>query len=367
MADEEVRLTKGVPFREGRTWEPLGETHRPRSRPPRALESGPGCRPRCCWWAHARARSPSRRTPAARALGRRRGPRFSATSSITWCSIRATGARCCVRRAPGTSGPPSFARSTTGRAGRRPQRPPACEKAPEGEKGHVVEQVFWLSPGHADEEGTWYAGTAPEFLFRSEDGGMTLGADQGLERASTLVRVQRRAGRLDARRLAAALDQRGSARSEPPLPGGLVGRGLREHRRRSGLASRSTAGVEANFMPDPYPEIGQDTHCLQHAPAGARRPLPTEPLRDLPLATSRATEWERIGDNMPKDIGDIGFGIALHPRDPATAWVFPDGRQRRLAAHQPRRPPGRLPHARLGQDLGAPGRGACRSATPGSR
>lgn len=33
--------------------------------------------------------------------------------------------------------------------------------------------------------------------------------------------------------------------------------------------------------------------------------------------------WERIGDNMPKDIGDIGFPIVAHPRDPETVWVFP--------------------------------------------
>ena len=26
---------------------------------------------------------------------------------------------------------------------------------------------------------------------------------------------------------------------------------------------------------------------------------------------------------MPRAVGDIGFAIALHPRDPDTAWVFP--------------------------------------------
>jgi photosystem II stability/assembly factor-like uncharacterized protein len=26
---------------------------------------------------------------------------------------------------------------------------------------------------------------------------------------------------------------------------------------------------------------------------------------------------------MPRDVGDIGFPIELHPRDPDTAWVFP--------------------------------------------
>ncbi|MBI5090499.1 MAG: glycosyl hydrolase, partial [Actinobacteria bacterium] len=33
--------------------------------------------------------------------------------------------------------------------------------------------------------------------------------------------------------------------------------------------------------------------------------------------------WERIGDNMPREVGDIGFPVELHPRDPDTAWVFP--------------------------------------------
>jgi hypothetical protein len=35
------------------------------------------------------------------------------------------------------------------------------------------------------------------------------------------------------------------------------------------------------------------------------------------------TTWTRIGDNMPRSIGDIGFPIEMHPRDPDTAWVFP--------------------------------------------
>ena len=51
--------------------------------------------------------------------------------------------------------------------------PPAFRKAPEGEKGRVVDHTFWLTPGHAAEKGTWYAGTSPQGLFRSEDGGVT--------------------------------------------------------------------------------------------------------------------------------------------------------------------------------------------------
>jgi hypothetical protein len=34
-------------------------------------------------------------------------------------------------------------------------------------------------------------------------------------------------------------------------------------------------------------------------------------------------QWQRIGTKMPRKIGDIGFPIVLHPKDPDTAWVFP--------------------------------------------
>jgi hypothetical protein len=36
-----------------------------------------------------------------------------------------------------------------------------------------------------------------------------------------------------------------------------------------------------------------------------------------------AERWVRIGKAMPRAVGDIGFPIVVHPRDPDTAWVFP--------------------------------------------
>ena len=41
------------------------------------------------------------------------------------------------------------------------------------------------------------------------------------------------------------------------------------------------------------------------------------------LDRDKSDRWERIGDNMPKEVGDIGFPIVVHPRDVDTAWVFP--------------------------------------------
>ena len=33
--------------------------------------------------------------------------------------------------------------------------------------------------------------------------------------------------------------------------------------------------------------------------------------------------WIRIGNAMPKKVGDIGFPLVLHPHNPETLWVFP--------------------------------------------
>jgi photosystem II stability/assembly factor-like uncharacterized protein len=51
---------------------------------------------------------------------------------------------------------------------------------------------------------------------------------------------------------------------------------------------------------------------------------------------------------MPKDIGDIGFPLVLHPRDPKTLWVFPmDG-----GTVWPRVPIGGKPAAYRSRDSG---------------
>src|SRR5258707_616492 len=71
----------------------------------------------------------------------------------------------------GHLGPTVFRSNYLGKTWVEAQTPPAFPKAPEGETGRVVDHVFWLTPGHASEPGVWYAGTSPQALFRSEDGG----------------------------------------------------------------------------------------------------------------------------------------------------------------------------------------------------
>src|SRR5690348_16179175 len=71
----------------------------------------------------------------------------------------------------GHLGPTVYRSSDAGRTWREAAEPPAFRKAAEGEAARAVDRVFWLTPGHSSERGSWYAGTSPAGLFRSEDGG----------------------------------------------------------------------------------------------------------------------------------------------------------------------------------------------------
>jgi photosystem II stability/assembly factor-like uncharacterized protein len=73
----------------------------------------------------------------------------------------------------GHLGPTVFRSTDRGKTWKEAARPPAFPKAPEGQTGPSVAHVFWLTPGHATHPNIWYAGTSPQGLFRSDDGGVT--------------------------------------------------------------------------------------------------------------------------------------------------------------------------------------------------
>ena len=100
-------------------------------------------------------------------------------------------------------------------------------------------------------------------------------------------------------------------------------------------------------MPDPDPEFGHDPHCVRLHPLA---PDLLYQQNHCGIYRMRRPEgrWVRIGDNMPKEVGDIGFPIVLHPRDPDTAWVFPmDGTD-----VWPRTSPGGKPAVYVTRDAG---------------
>jgi photosystem II stability/assembly factor-like uncharacterized protein len=226
----------------------------------------------------------------------------------------------------GHLGPTVFRSTDRGATWKEASRPPAFPKAREGQRGQVVDQVFFLCPGHASEPGAWYAGTTPEGLFRSENAGDTWEPVSGFNdhpgyqvwTGINLPPDQPR-GAPDGPMLHSILiDPRDPAHMYLATSDA----GVFESTDKGADWRCLNQGCVATFLPDPTPEFGYDPHCVRIHPA-APDILWQQNHCGIYRMDRREGVWVRVGDQMPKEIGDIGFGIALHARDPNTAWVFP--------------------------------------------
>jgi hypothetical protein len=217
----------------------------------------------------------------------------------------------------GHLGPTVFRSADRGRAWTEASKPPAFRAG----GGRSVDHVFWLTPGHASEPGVWYAGTSPQGLFRSVDGGATwegvagfnehphrkawCGGDQdgtpdGPKMHSILVDPR------DAKHLYVAMSSGGVFES---TDAGADWKPLNR-------------GVRATFLPEPTPEFGHDPHCVRFAGGNPDR-LWQQNHCGLYRLDRPSTEWVDVGVGMPKSVGYVGFPIVPHPRDPDAAWIFP--------------------------------------------
>jgi photosystem II stability/assembly factor-like uncharacterized protein len=209
----------------------------------------------------------------------------------------------------GHLGPTIFRSTNFGKTWKEAARPPAFPKVAEGQKGRVVDHNFWLTPGHTSEPKVWYVGTSPQGLFRSEDGGETWSPVSGLNDHPMFEQWTggEQDGTPDGPKLHSInIDPRDASH----LYIGMSSGGVFESMDRGASWKPLNSGCGINFLPVPDPEYGPDI-LYQQNHCGIYR-----------MERAQA-KWVRIGDNMPKKIGDIGFPVVLHPRDPNTLWVFP--------------------------------------------
>jgi hypothetical protein len=216
----------------------------------------------------------------------------------------------------GHLGPTVFRSTHRGKTWKEATKPPAFARS----EGRVVDHTFWLTPGHASQPGVWYAGTSPQGLFRSEDGGNTWNGVDGFNR-----HPQRKAwcggdkdGTPDGPKLHSVLvDPRDPAHLYIAMSSG----GVFESVDAGGDWAPLNHGVRADFLPQPTPEFGHDPHCVR---------LSVDPDRlyqqnhcGLYRLDRPATTWTDIGGGMPKAVGAIGLPLVVHPRDPDMLWNFP--------------------------------------------
>ena len=223
----------------------------------------------------------------------------------------------------GHLGPTVFRSTDMGKTWKEAKQPPAFTKAAEGEKGRSVDHTFWLTPAHANEPGVWYAGTSPQGLFRSEDGGVnwkpfsTINDDPQYREWMGSAQD----GTPDGPKLHSILVD---PRDPKHLYFGMSGGGVHETLDGGKTWKVMIKGMDVveGFGFDPAQPTFHDPHCLRMCPGNPDRIYQQNHCGIYRLDRPSDT-WVRIGKAMPKKVGDVGFPMVVHPRDDNTAWVFP--------------------------------------------
>ncbi len=220
----------------------------------------------------------------------------------------------------GHLGPTMYRSSDRGRTWKEASRPPAFAKAEGGRKAHVLDHIFWLTPGHASEPGVWYGGASPQGLFRSEDGGDTWSPVAGLndhpEYSQWMGAVEN--GTPDGPKLHSVLVDPRDARH---LYVAMSSGGVHESSDRGATWKPLVEGLEVveGFPRDQL--YVHDPHCVRFSANPDR--LYQQNHCGIYRLDRPGEKWLRIGLNMPKKIGDAGFPLVVHPRDEKVCWVFP--------------------------------------------
>jgi photosystem II stability/assembly factor-like uncharacterized protein len=224
-----------------------------------------------------------------------------------------------VAAATGHLGPTVFRSDDLGASWREARRPPAF---PTGESlGRSLRTVFWLTPGHATEPGVWYAGGSPQGLFRTEDGGDTWAPVSGWNDHPSWTEWAEwpEENTPDGSLLHSVI-------VDPTDPDhlyvGMSAGGVFESTDGGRDWAPLNDGLATVFDPEPGPPFSHDPHCVRLHPQRPAR-LYQQNHCGIYRIDRPSDRWTRIGNAMPAEVGDIGFSIELHPRDPDVAWVVP--------------------------------------------
>ncbi|MEE1940747.1 exo-alpha-sialidase [Streptomyces sp. TRM 70361] len=203
--------------------------------------------------------------------------------------------------------------------------------------GASLERVWQLRTAGDGAPGVVYAGTEPGALFRSEDGGETFELVRGLWEHPTREKWQPGGGGLGLHTILT------DPRDEGSLTVAVSAGGV--YRSGDGGASwaPSNTGVEAVFLPDPFPEFGQCVHKIARDAADPDR-LYLQNHWGVYRSDDAGATWSPVADGLPST---FGFPVAAHPRRGGVAYLFP------LNADSDRVPAGRRCRVYRTEDAGA--------------
>lgn len=221
----------------------------------------------------------------------------------------------------GHLGPTVFRSTDAGKTWKESAAPPAFPKVPESEKGRAVNHTFWLTPCHANEPNAWYAGTSPQGLFRSDDGGTTWKPfsyiNDDPQYREWMGSVQD--GTPDGPKLHSIIVD---PRDPRHLYFAMSGGGVHESVDGGKTFVPLIQGLDVVEGFNPSVVTCHDPHCVRLCPSNPDR-LYQQNHCGIYRLDRPSNTWVRIGKNMPKKVGDVGFPMVVHPHNADTAWVFP--------------------------------------------
>jgi len=197
-----------------------------------------------------------------------------------------------------------------------PAYPAAPEGAGDGKDGASLTLIWTLVAGGADQPGVLWAGTIPGGLFRSTDRGESWTLIESLwnrpERAKWFGGGYDEPGihsvcidPTDSRRLALGVSCGGVWTSEDAGESWTLG----------------GTGLRAAYMPPDMSDsrVVQDVHRLARCPA-APDVIWCQHHNGIFVSRDGGANFSEIETAMPSA---FGFAVAVHPRDPETAWFVP--------------------------------------------
>jgi photosystem II stability/assembly factor-like uncharacterized protein len=179
--------------------------------------------------------------------------------------------------------------------------------------GAALKQIWQIAPGREHEPDMLYCGVEPAALFASRDAGGSWSLVEGLWNHPHRARWQPGGGGLCLHTVVLDPERPGRIRVAVSTGGTYVTDD-------GGTSWRPTnTGVRCVFLPDQYPEFGQ---CVHKVVQSRQRPdrLYLQNHWGLYRSDDRGESWTDIANGVPSD---FGFPIAVHPRDPDTAWIVP--------------------------------------------
>lgn len=181
------------------------------------------------------------------------------------------------------------------------------------ETGSSLQQIWQIVPGREDEPDTLYCGVEPAALFVTRDSGESWSLVEGLWNHPHRSLWQPGGGGLC---LHTILPD--PARRERILIAVSTG-GVYVTEDGGESWNPSNKGVRAEFLPDKHPEYGQCVHKVVQSESRPDR-MYLQNHWGLYRSDDRGGSWTDVANGVPSD---FGFAMAIHPRDPDSAWIVP--------------------------------------------